>query len=81
MRCSFEKLCSYLDNRLDGTRKYEVIAHLHECEICLEAVSLMCQERGLKDQSIALPAGKGAGQWQHREAERMKRVGNLPRDR
>ncbi len=55
MRCSFEKLYSYLSNELDAERKFEVIAHLHECEICLEAVSLMAQDQGVKDPTLHPP--------------------------
>ncbi len=45
MRCDFERLCRYLDNELDDKRKQEVITHLRECEICLEAVCLMMNDR------------------------------------
>ncbi len=46
MRCSFEKLCSYLSHELDDDGRYEVLAHLHECDICMEAIMLMSSEHG-----------------------------------
>ncbi len=55
MRCDFNALCSYINNELDANGKYEVITHLNECEICLEAVSLMCRERGAEDDAVFLP--------------------------
>ncbi len=45
MRCNFEILCSYVDNELNETLRYEVLAHLHQCDICMEAVGLMCSDR------------------------------------
>jgi hypothetical protein len=44
MRCDFNRLCAYVHNELSEDRKCETIAHLHECDICLEAVCLMCAE-------------------------------------
>ncbi len=45
MTCDFERLCRYVNNELDHKRKHEVITHLRECEICLEAVCLMMNDR------------------------------------
>ncbi len=45
MRCNFEKLCSYAKKELNETLRYEVLAHLHQCDICMEAVILMTADR------------------------------------
>ncbi len=75
MRCSFEKLYSYLSNELDADRKYEVITHLHECDICLEAVSLMAQDQSIKHRTLrsleADPRCQRAGAME-RKATRLK---------
>ncbi len=46
MRCNFDRLCLYLNHKLDEDRQYEVLCHLHECDICMEAVMLMSAEKG-----------------------------------
>ncbi len=45
MRCDFEKLYSYINQKLNENQKDEVVTHLHNCDICLEAVLLMCQDQ------------------------------------
>jgi hypothetical protein len=44
MRCNFEKLFMYVNNELNHDQKFEVLAHLHQCEICLEAVTLLSED-------------------------------------
>ncbi len=61
MRCNFERLCSYLNHELDDDRRYEVLAHLHECDICMEAVMLMSAERG-DDCPVSNSTGRWTGQ-------------------
>ncbi len=50
MQCNFERLVFYLRHELSEDRKFEVVAHLHECEICMEAVTLMSQELSAEDE-------------------------------
>jgi hypothetical protein len=57
VKCNFNRLCSYLSNELHGEQRYDVVAHLHECEICLEAVSLMCKDREGGDDALQMPTG------------------------
>ena len=45
MRCNFERLCSYLNDELDESLRHEVLVHIRQCDICLEAVMLMSAER------------------------------------
>jgi hypothetical protein len=47
MRCNFDGLCAYVHNELSEDRKHEIMVHLHECDICLEAVILMCRDEGV----------------------------------
>ncbi len=61
MRCNFERLCLYLNHQLDDDRRYEVLAHLHECDICMEAVTLMSAEHGEECPVLNSP-GKWTGQ-------------------
>ncbi len=58
MRCNFEKLCLYLKNELDESRRFEVLAHLHQCDICMEAVILMSAE-----QDAECPKSESPGRW------------------
>jgi anti-sigma factor RsiW len=50
MRCDFDTLCAYLNDGLNTKRRSEVDAHLRECEICFEAVTVMSAERGATNQ-------------------------------
>ncbi len=51
MQCNFERLVFYLRHELSEDRKFEVVAHLHECEICMEAVTLMSKELDAEDKA------------------------------
>ena len=55
MRCNFEKLCLYLNNELDESRRYEVLAHLDQCDICMEAITLMSAEQDAECLKLASP--------------------------
>jgi hypothetical protein len=44
VKCDFENLCLYLNDKLNEEQKHEVIAHLERCDICLEAVLTMLQD-------------------------------------
>ncbi len=55
MKCSFESLCAYLNDQLNERRNHEVFAHLQECEICLEAVVTMLQDRDFAKCSASVP--------------------------
>ena len=46
MKCDFERLCLYLNDKLDEKQKRETTAHLQKCDICLEAVLAMLQDCG-----------------------------------
>ncbi len=45
MRCNFEKLWLYLNDKLDLDAQLEVLKHLDNCEICFEAFYLMARDR------------------------------------
>ncbi len=61
MQCNFERLCLYLNHELDEARRYEVLAHLHECAICMEAVTQMSAEQG-EECLVSKSPGRWAGQ-------------------
>jgi hypothetical protein len=54
MRCSFDRLIEYLNNSLSESQTHDVFTHLQNCEICLEAVATMLQDRQIADPSSAL---------------------------
>ncbi len=64
MKCSFDRLCSYLNNELNESQKREIVVHLHDCEICLEAVSMIMRDRGAKMDEVGQLRNQIAAQWQ-----------------
>jgi anti-sigma factor RsiW len=56
MQCNFEKLCAYVNNELNENSVYEVLAHLHQCDICMEAVIQMSAEQAAR--SLVLASSK-----------------------
>jgi hypothetical protein len=45
MKCDFEKLCLYLNKKLNVDAQLEVIEHLEDCKICHETLFLMARDR------------------------------------
>jgi len=44
-RCSFERLVSLLDEKLDLDRQMDVLDHIGRCDICHEAVYSIIRDR------------------------------------
>ena len=65
MRCNFERLVAYLNDELDEQQKHDVLIHLPYCEICMEAVSTMLQDKCIKDEIPYLPGDEAAVLEQH----------------
>ncbi len=51
MKCNIEILMDYLEDLLDESQKHDVFVHLQNCEICLETMTLMLQDRFFKSPS------------------------------
>jgi hypothetical protein len=45
MKCNFERLITFLNNELDENQNHQVIAHLRNCQICLEAVATILEDQ------------------------------------
>jgi len=45
MTCNFEKICLFLEKRLNLGGQLEVLDHLDKCDICLEAACRMIKDR------------------------------------
>ncbi len=51
MKCSIDRLIDYLDDLLNESQKEDFFTHLQNCEICLETMTLMLQDRFFKSPS------------------------------
>ncbi len=54
MKCNIDRLIDYLDDLLSENQKEDVFVHLQNCEICLETVTLMLQDRFFKSPSSSI---------------------------
>ncbi len=54
MKCNIDRLIDYLDDLLNESQRHDVFIHLQNCEICLETVTLMLQDRFFKSPSPSL---------------------------
>lgn len=54
MTCNFDRLIDYLNDSLSENQDNDIFLHLQNCDICLEAVTLIMQDRFFKDPGPAL---------------------------
>ncbi len=45
MMCDFEKLGRYLDRKLGGDERLDLLKHLDNCEICFEVLFILQRDR------------------------------------
>ncbi len=45
MQCNFDVLWRYLNGQLDSDHRLQVLEHIHQCEICFEALYQMSCDR------------------------------------
>ncbi|HTY61742.1 MAG TPA: zf-HC2 domain-containing protein [Acidobacteriota bacterium] len=60
MKCNFNRLIAYLNSELSENQNHDVAAHLRDCDICLEAVSTILQDRSFESQFHRMSPYKGA---------------------
>ncbi|MDM7996954.1 MAG: zf-HC2 domain-containing protein [Acidobacteriota bacterium] len=44
MKCDFDKLWLYLNNKLDAKAQMEILEHLSKCEICCQAICQVARD-------------------------------------
>jgi hypothetical protein len=61
MRCNFDRLIAYINDELDENQNHDVMIHLHDCNICREAVLEMLDDQRINAQVPHVSIGAGAG--------------------